>query len=246
MVNRIYEKAMGIARGTALTLGVAVMLALLLGVATTALAGTGVGARFQLGQTNTVNAITKLVGSVAGPSLQIDNNSTGAGATALDLQVETGTAPMKVNSGAKVANLNADKLDGKSDTDFYAAGSKVADSSHAEQADSAVSAQNADKLDGKSASEIGINGLQHAVAGTPINSDSPKSATATCPVGKVLVGTAYDINGGKKGGFPNAETDVTVDAIHPSLTDVSVQAYEEEPTSTTWSVSVTGICATAP
>ena len=34
---------------------------------------------------------------------------------------------MKMDSQAKVANLNADKIDGKSDTDFYAAGSKVAD-----------------------------------------------------------------------------------------------------------------------
>ena len=36
----------------------------------------------------------------------------GAAATALDLQVEAGKAPMKVNSSALVANLNADKLDG--------------------------------------------------------------------------------------------------------------------------------------
>ncbi len=51
---------------------------------------------------------------MAGPSLQIDNNSTSAAATALDLQVEAGKAPMTVNSDAQVANLNADKLDGKS------------------------------------------------------------------------------------------------------------------------------------
>jgi hypothetical protein len=42
----------------------------------------------------------------------IDKNSTNAAATALDLQVEAGKAPMKVNPGAKVANLTADKLDG--------------------------------------------------------------------------------------------------------------------------------------
>ncbi len=111
MMKKIARKTIKIARGMALTLGVAVMVALVLGVATTALAGTGVGARFQLGQTNTVNAITKLVGSVAGPGLQVDNNSTNANATALDLQVEPGKAPMKVNSEAKVANLNSDKLD---------------------------------------------------------------------------------------------------------------------------------------
>ena len=111
MAKKFYRKAMGIARGTALTLGVGVMLALVLGISTTALAGTGVGARFDLGKTNTVNAITKLVGSVAGPSLRIDNNSSNAAATALDLQVEPGKAPMTVNSDTQVANLNADKLD---------------------------------------------------------------------------------------------------------------------------------------
>jgi len=92
--------------------GLAVILALTVGVVSTALAGTGAGARFNLGTTNTVNAVSTLVGSVAGPSLLIDNNSTNAAATALDLQVEAGKTPMKVNSDTKVANLNADKLDG--------------------------------------------------------------------------------------------------------------------------------------
>jgi hypothetical protein len=125
MTKKIYERAMGIARGTALTIGVAVMMALVLGVATSALAGTGVGARFDLGKTNTVNAVSKLVGSVVGPSLQLDNNSTGAGATALDLQVEPGKAPMKVNSGTKVTNLNSDTVDGKDSSQFQQAGAPV-------------------------------------------------------------------------------------------------------------------------
>jgi hypothetical protein len=112
MTRSIFSKVMWVGRATVFVVGLAVILALTVGLATTALAGTGVGARFQLGQTNTVNAITKLVGSVAGPSLQIDNNSTNANATALDLQVEAGKAPMQVNSETKVANLNADKLDG--------------------------------------------------------------------------------------------------------------------------------------
>jgi hypothetical protein len=63
-------------------MGVAVMIALTVGLATTALAGTGVGALFNLGKTNTASAISSLVGSVAGPSLKIDNTSTGVGATA--------------------------------------------------------------------------------------------------------------------------------------------------------------------
>lgn len=106
------------ARTTTTVVGLAIMLALVLGVATTALAGTGVGARFDLGKTNTVNQISRLVGSVAGPSLQIDNNSTDPLATALDLQVEPGRAPMKVNSGVKVASLNADRLDDREASSF--------------------------------------------------------------------------------------------------------------------------------
>jgi hypothetical protein len=91
---------------------------LTLALTSTALAGNGVGSVFNLGVTNTVNALTKLTGSVAGSSLVIDNNSTGTGATALNLQVKAGRAPMKVNSGTKVTNLNADKIDGKDSTAF--------------------------------------------------------------------------------------------------------------------------------
>jgi hypothetical protein len=118
MAKRIYKKVTAVGRATTFAVGLAVILALTVGLASTALAGTGVGARFQLGQTNTVNAITKLVGSVAGPSLQVDNNSTNANATALDLQVEAGKAPMNVNSDAKVANLNSDKIDGLDSSSF--------------------------------------------------------------------------------------------------------------------------------
>src|SRR5215218_1684313 len=80
----------------------AVVTALTLGSASAALAGSGIGGVFNLGVTNTVNAITKLTGTVAGPSLQIINNSTNAAATALNLQVATGKPPLKVNSTTKV------------------------------------------------------------------------------------------------------------------------------------------------
>ena len=112
MAKSIFKKVVWLGRAITFCVGLAVVLALTVGVVSAALAGTGVGARFDLGRTNTVSAVSKLVGSVAGPSLLIDNNSTNSAATALELQVETGKVPMKVNSGAKVANLNADKLDG--------------------------------------------------------------------------------------------------------------------------------------
>jgi hypothetical protein len=109
MLGSVANKVAWMARATVTTVGLAIMLALMLGVATAALAGTGVGATLNLGKINTVNAVSKLVGSVSGPSLQIDNDSTDADATALDLQVEPGKAPMKVDSDARVVNLNADE-----------------------------------------------------------------------------------------------------------------------------------------
>jgi hypothetical protein len=67
------------------------------------------GGNFILGKANTAGAATKLTSSVAGATLQLVNNGTG---TALNLSVPSGKAPMTVNSSKKVANLNADKLDG--------------------------------------------------------------------------------------------------------------------------------------
>jgi hypothetical protein len=121
MLGSAAKKVAWMARTTTTVVGLVIMLALVFGVATTALAGTGVGARFDLGKTNTVTAVTRLVGSVAGPSLQIDNNSAGASATALDLQVEPGKAPMSVNSDGRVTNLNADKIDGQDSSAFMPA-----------------------------------------------------------------------------------------------------------------------------
>jgi hypothetical protein len=105
MVKSAAKKVMWVGKTMVFLVGLAVVLALTVGVSSTALAGTGIGATFNLGQTNTVNAMSKLVGSIAGPSLQIDNNSTNAAATALDLQVEAGKAPMKVSANAPEPTL---------------------------------------------------------------------------------------------------------------------------------------------
>src|SRR5919201_4005566 len=73
------------------------------------------GQNFILGQSNLASSTTSLTrtGANAGKGLQVTNNSTTAGATALGLNVASGHAPFTVNSGTKVANLNADKVDGK-------------------------------------------------------------------------------------------------------------------------------------
>jgi hypothetical protein len=113
MVRSVAKKVLWVGRATVFLMGLALMLALVFGIASTALGANG--GNFILGSlNNTATAITKLTGTVGGgPALQVSNPSTATGSTALDLQVATGKAPMKVNRTTKVSNLNADKLDGK-------------------------------------------------------------------------------------------------------------------------------------
>lgn len=119
---------------------------------TAALAGTGPGAPFNLGKINTVNATSTLTGSATGSMLKVPNTNTGAGALAInassasgtaatiraqntgggpagEFDVNPGQAPFTVNSATQVANLNAAMLQGMVPSNFYAAGSTVANSS---------------------------------------------------------------------------------------------------------------------
>ena len=114
MVRNVAKKILWVGRATVFLMGLALMLALVFGVASTALGANG--GNFILGSlNNTATAITKLTGTVSGgPALQVSNPSTATGSTALDLQVATGKAPMKVNRTTKVTNLNSDQVDGKS------------------------------------------------------------------------------------------------------------------------------------
>jgi hypothetical protein len=118
MLRNVASKVMWVGRATVFLVGLAVILALVFGVAVTALAGTGVGATFNLGKTNTVNAISRLKGSVDGASLRIENTSSGSNATALSLHAEPGKPPMRVDSSTQVTNLNADQIDGQDSTNF--------------------------------------------------------------------------------------------------------------------------------
>ena len=122
MVKTIFSGAWWIGRVTALTVVLAVMLALVVGVASAAFGANG--NPWLLGRSNVATAITKLGGTlgVNGPMLQLINNNADANDTALDLQVQAGEAPMTVNSSTKVNNLNADKLDGLDYTFFARTG----------------------------------------------------------------------------------------------------------------------------
>jgi hypothetical protein len=132
----------------------AVLLAslLALALASTALAGTGVGAVFNLGRINSVNALSQLTGSVNARMLHVANTNTGASAgaistintsasastlraqnngtgAALGLFVKSnGIPPMLVNSNGKVSNLNADLLDGQDSSAFLPTNATAQDS----------------------------------------------------------------------------------------------------------------------
>ena len=114
-------------------------------VTSTAIAGSGAGGIFNLGVENTVSTTgssvgtTKLLGAVNGNSLSLQNTSTSSvaravaalsrsasaatamfentgGGPALSLVVPAGRPPLAVSSTARVANLNADRIDGVDST----------------------------------------------------------------------------------------------------------------------------------
>ena len=64
---------MWMGRATVFTVGLAMTLALMIGVATTALAAVP-GDPFELGGITTVNAVSTLVGNVSGPTLSVEND----------------------------------------------------------------------------------------------------------------------------------------------------------------------------
>lgn len=73
------------------------------------------GGNFILGRSNSASSTTSLSSSGSGPALKATNTSIG---TAGNFNVTAGHPPLTVNSGTKVANLNADKLDGKDSSAF--------------------------------------------------------------------------------------------------------------------------------
>ncbi len=118
MIRNAASKVMWVGRTTVFLVGIAVILAVVLGMATMALAAVP-GDPFRLGQVNSINnAVTTLKGSSAAAMLAVDNDSAATTARALDLRVEPGRAPMRVTSDTRVANLNADKLDGQDSSEL--------------------------------------------------------------------------------------------------------------------------------
>jgi hypothetical protein len=95
MLRTVAAKVMWVGRATVFLVGLSVIVALVLGVATTAMGANG--DFFKVGRANLASAVSTLDKRGAGPALRV--------------LVDSGP-PLAVNSTTKVANLNADKVDG--------------------------------------------------------------------------------------------------------------------------------------
>ena len=101
MFRNVGSKVAWVGRTASMVFGLALVLALLFGVATMAFGANG--DFFKVGRSNVASAVSVLTKSGAGP--------------ALSLQVDRG-APLTVNSSTKVSKLNADTLDGKNSSEI--------------------------------------------------------------------------------------------------------------------------------
>lgn len=118
MTSRVRSRAIEVGRATVFAFGLAIILAVVLGVASTALAAVP-GDPFRLGRMNSIDRLSTLVGSTANAMLRVDNNGTGP---ALSLEAGAGNPPVVVNAAAgKATNLDADELDGQDSSAFLPA-----------------------------------------------------------------------------------------------------------------------------
>jgi hypothetical protein len=214
VIRSAASKVMWVGRATVFMVGLAVILALVFGVASMALGADG--QPFLLGRaTNVATALTKLTGNVNGSAMQVVNSNSGADDTALSLSVQAGEAPMRVNTATKVVNLNADRVDDREASSFANAththsganitSGTVADARIASTiardnevmprvlaSDGTGSGLDADKLDGKDSSELAPRGYAQVTTSSPFFS----SATSKGVIGIVrdAPGNVYCFN----------------------------------------------------
>lgn len=118
MTSRVRSKTIRLGRATVFAVGLTVILAVVLGVATTALAAMP-GDPFRLGRINSIDRLSTLVGTTANAMLRVDNNGSGP---ALSLEANAGRPPVVVNAAAGTAtNFDADELDGRDSSAFLPA-----------------------------------------------------------------------------------------------------------------------------
>lgn len=234
-MRSMVSKVAWVGRTASMVFGLALVLALIFGVASVALSATG--GNFILGQSNSADNQSSLVAKVvdATKSALLVRNS-GAG-TALFLKVGNQTStpeskttpPMKVDSQALVSNLNADELDGKSATEFLPAGGKATD---------------ADRLDGLDSTQFmgTFSGRMDAFT-SESNSAQFKTVSVQCPgTGRVVDGYAEIYPNTASAPIPVALQ--TVGSIGDNIwkaTASEMVSYDGN-----WGISVNVLCVKSP
>ena len=186
-----------------------------------ALGGVGVaatGGNFILGQSNSAANTTALAAPVAGgKALQLSNTNATSGSTALGLTVASGHAPLTVSSAVKVANLNADQLDGRDSAYFLPRTAKAAD---------------ADKLDGLDSTAL-LHGPGNAYGtGAQIARATDGSTRTFTPAPAVVPGMAnisIECPPERPGGGGSAVVrihNLTENAMHVFLRNSVIQATD--------------------
>lgn len=176
MARKIFSKVMWVGRTAATLFGLALVLALVFGVATTAIGATG--GNFILGKPNAASTPSSLAASIAKPTLTLINKSTDAAATALNINVAAGQPPLKVNAAAGTATgLSADELDGRDSSEFATGIDGIA--TQAALADTASQATDSHLLGGLQSSDYQKRVSGQCAAGYSIRSVAA-DGTVTC------------------------------------------------------------------
>lgn len=243
MIKGVFGKVVGVGRATVLLVGMAVVFALVFGMASTALGANN--DNFILGVLNNgATAVTKLTGNVSGgPALQVSNPNTAAGSRGLQITVAEGKPPIQVNATAgKAANLNADKLDGQEASSFLGVSQKAADADTLDGRDSTAfleansKAADSDKLDGQDSTAFRVScpsgtqlfvGLCFETLARP--EANFENATATCAAAGRRLPTSAEANAwARQPGTPlqpgswNAEWTGDILNLSPSPTSLIV------------------------
>jgi hypothetical protein len=92
------------------------------------------------------------------------------------------------------------------------------------------------QLVGATPASAAVPGLQVVSATSALNSNTLKAVTATCPSGKRVVGTGFQLLGG--------QGDVILDDVLPTATNVTVSAGEDQDgTVANWKITALAVCA---
>ncbi len=97
----------------------------------------------------------------------------------------------------------------------------------------------------------GMSGLVRVyTSGVGDTSNSPKTTVATCPAGKRVISSGYDLTGAKSGSSPTGVSNIVVDVVLPSDQttvpgSVLVEAWESVATAANWGVDAIALCADA-